>query len=73
MCIHFWHPLLYVCVCVCVCLYIYRGAKKFIHILRDVIYVLRVYIFLAPSVYIRMYVCIYVSKLLIKHPSYPSI
>jgi hypothetical protein len=28
----------YTCVCVCVC--VYRGAKKYIHNLRDIIYVL---------------------------------
>jgi len=34
-----------------------EGAKKCINILRDVIYVKCVYIILAPSAYIHIYIC----------------
>jgi hypothetical protein len=41
-------------------LYIQRVPKKYIHILRDVIYVVCVYIFLEPSVYtsVFVYICV---------------
>ena len=68
MCILFLAPRLYVhihmCVCVCVCVYIYiyihiytEGAKECIHILRDVMYVSRVYIFWHP---LCVCVCVYI-------------
>ena len=53
------HIYIYMCTECAKNVYTSEGAKKCIHILRDVIYVKCVYIFLALSVYIHTYIYTY--------------
>jgi len=56
------HIYIYMCTECAKNVYTSEGAKKCIHILRDVIYVKCVYIFLALSVYIHTYIYIYIQR-----------